>query len=308
MVCAANLRSIVQAMIIYTTENKGYIPGSPATTGRFLWKADWTVGADANGNYSDSNCPTISQCWDWEAPLARIMQFDFDEGGSPASRLVNRFPRLRDAKQFTCPENQYLAPPFGTPSFPVGKMISYNTASQFLLLAPGATGKSGMVGVAETTTTVGTPSGYGCKYNQVGGAASKIYIADGARYTDQIAGPDTDLVFNGSGGGAFSEMGAFRPDSKSWNRKSAPGNGGSATRDPRLFAFRHGDARPGGPADSFRMNCGFFDGHVSPLGDLEASNPALWMPVNSTYDASDATYGLLPDAKAKYGSGKMIIP
>ncbi len=26
------------------------------------------------------------------------------------------------------------------------------------------------------------------------------------------------------------------------------------------------------------MNCGFFDGHVETLGDLQASNPNFWYP------------------------------
>ena len=36
--------------------------------------------------------------------------------------------------------------------------------------------------------------------------------------------------------------------------------------------------RQKGSADTFRMNCGFFDGHVETLGDLEAANPSYWAP------------------------------
>src|SRR5437588_12220086 len=64
--CAANLRSILQSMIIYATENKDAIAGSPATSGRFLWKSDWTKDA----SYSNTNCPTVSTIFDYEAPLA----------------------------------------------------------------------------------------------------------------------------------------------------------------------------------------------------------------------------------------------
>src|SRR5258708_18506435 len=64
--CSANLHGILQGMIMYTTENKGYIPGSPVTSGRFLFDATW-----GDGPYSDNNCPFVSQIWDWQAPIAK---------------------------------------------------------------------------------------------------------------------------------------------------------------------------------------------------------------------------------------------
>src|SRR5882762_3547119 len=36
-VCLSNLKSIGQAMSMYVSQNKGYIPGSGNTSGRFLW-------------------------------------------------------------------------------------------------------------------------------------------------------------------------------------------------------------------------------------------------------------------------------
>jgi prepilin-type N-terminal cleavage/methylation domain-containing protein/prepilin-type processing-associated H-X9-DG protein len=295
--CAANIRSILQAMITYTSEQKGYIPGSPVTSGRFLFDTQ----------YSDSNCPDISQIWDWQAPIGRIMQVDFDEGSSVQSRLA-RFEKLRNYKAFTCPENHILAGPFNAPAVQTGTMISYNTAGQFLLLPPGANINGGGVGITETSAGTQTPPGYACKITQVGASSEKIYIADGGRYSNGSTVPDIDLGYKGSGGGAYSEMGAFRNSSVSWNRQSAPGNGGGGSKvaDARIFAFRHGQLRSGAPADDFKMNVGFYDGHVQLMGDLEASNPSLWFPRGSIYDPS-GTYGLLPDAKAKYGSGVMTI-
>src|SRR3954452_7485704 len=77
--CASNLRQICQAMIAYTSENKGYIPGSPVTSGRFLFDSNW-----GTTTYNDNNCPLVSQIWDWQAPIAKIMQIDFDDGSSVA--------------------------------------------------------------------------------------------------------------------------------------------------------------------------------------------------------------------------------
>jgi prepilin-type N-terminal cleavage/methylation domain-containing protein len=297
--CSANLHGILQGMIMYTTENKGYIPGSPVTSARFLFDDQW-----GNGPYSDNNCPFVSQIWDWQAPIAKMLNIDFDEGSSIAAR-VRRFQKLRAHKAFTCAENEILADTYGSVPMPVGKIISYNTAGQFLLLPPGSGGGAGIV---ESSTNAGTPTGYACKITQVGTTAEKIYIADGGRYSDPNTKPDMDMAFKGAGGGAYSEMGAFRADSKSWNRSAAPGNGGpgAVVPDPRVIAFRHGSDKPGAAADTFKMAVGFFDGHVQILGDLEAADPNLWFPRGSTYDPN-GSYGLAADAKAKYGSAKMII-
>ncbi|HEY1629241.1 MAG TPA: type II secretion system protein, partial [Tepidisphaeraceae bacterium] len=42
--CGANLRSITQAMMIYASQNKGFILGSANTTGAFLFKSPYGTG------------------------------------------------------------------------------------------------------------------------------------------------------------------------------------------------------------------------------------------------------------------------
>ena len=44
--CLSNVKSIASAMQIYLTQNKGWIPGSPNTTGRHLWGANAADGAN----------------------------------------------------------------------------------------------------------------------------------------------------------------------------------------------------------------------------------------------------------------------
>ena len=55
-----------------------------------------------------------------------------------------------------------------------------------------------------------------------------------------------------------------------------------------------------GATDSYRLNCGFFDGHVESMGDLQASNPHMWLPKGTTYTPS-STFPLPNDVKAIYG-------
>src|SRR5437870_697638 len=70
--CAANLRSIIQAVHIFAAQNNGYIPGSAWTTARFLYgpdSGDLITAAspyyNKNTAYSEDNCPTIIQYSDW---------------------------------------------------------------------------------------------------------------------------------------------------------------------------------------------------------------------------------------------------
>src|SRR5581483_7588555 len=125
---------------MYGAQNKGGIPGSPLTTARFAFK-DPATGA-IEGTFNANNFPSVTTIFDWEAPIAKSMGIKFDEGGSAASR-ASRFNTLRDAKVFTCPENDVIAQIFnadGLPNIASGRMISYNTALAFLVQAKGSAG------------------------------------------------------------------------------------------------------------------------------------------------------------------------
>jgi prepilin-type N-terminal cleavage/methylation domain-containing protein/prepilin-type processing-associated H-X9-DG protein len=293
--CLANIRSICQGMIMYAAQNRDYFPGGPTSSGRFLFNSDWS----ANPAFSNTNCPDISQIWDWQAPIADVMGIDFNHGGATTDR-VERFVHLRDFKGFTCPENETIGVPFGTPTFPVGKLVSYNTGDEFFL-APFDPNSKGFVGTTQSGPTgLVIPPGYAPMVSKVGRAARKVYIADGARFSNTTNPPDTSLSYTGSGGGAYSSLGAFNAKDNGWNRSLAPGNGGSGTIDARIYAFRHGGNAFGGAANSYRINVGFFDGHAETLGDLEASDPNFWLPKDTVYDTG-GNFPLCKDAATSFG-------
>ena len=54
--CSANLRSIMQGVQMFATSNNGYLPGSPFSTGRFLF-INPSVNSNANPAYTQANCP-----------------------------------------------------------------------------------------------------------------------------------------------------------------------------------------------------------------------------------------------------------
>lgn len=296
--CASNIRNILGAMQMYAAENKGYFPGGPGSSARFLFNPSWSK----NSTYSDFNCPDIIDVFDWMSPLAHYMGIHYDAGASSNSRL-SRFETLRRTNVFVCPSNDILAGPYSGSSLAcsVGLVPSYNTAMMFQLM-PGGTGGSNGVTQAYATDLCSPPRGYAPKLNRVGRTSEKIYIADGAHYSSQTIVPDIDLSYTSSLGNCMSDIGAFTTTTKAYDRTAAPGNGGigSSGFDARTFAFRHGTLTLGAAGGAYRLNAGFFDGHVESLDDMTASNPALWLPTGSTY--SPTGYDKLwPDAKVIYG-------
>jgi prepilin-type processing-associated H-X9-DG protein len=285
--CSANLRTILQGMLMYTTENRGYFPGGANTSGAFL----------LSGGYGNSNCPNVTQIFDWQAPIAPFLDAQFD-GGATLPERQRRFTQLLAFGSFRCPENEVAAVPFGGGGWPTVTMNSYVTAMVFQMKHNAARDAGDGRTVARGNWN--PPVGYAPKITKVSNPTRKVFIADGARYSTSTVAPDYDPSYNGTYGGAFSDQGAFTRFSRSWDRALAPGNGGKKTAvDARLYAYRHGTDRPRAAADTFRLNLGFFDGHVENMGDLEAADPSLWVPRGTTVEFS--TGQMYPDVLARYG-------
>jgi prepilin-type processing-associated H-X9-DG protein len=233
------------------------------------------------------------------------MGVKFEEGGATTER-VTRFLRLVSLPQFTCPElgGSVLATPFGPVDFGTSPWISYNTAMVFLLV-PSSTSQPFAQKFPPAQRTNGVtfydpPAGYVPKINKVGNTSRKVYLADGARFYIGGAPPTMNLDINPTVGGAYSDPGAYTKFSRAWDRGRAPGNGGTGN-DARVLIFRHGNSKPGGPADSYRINMGFYDGHVENMGDLEASNPVYWLPKGTSIAGINGE--LYPDVAKKYLNG-----
>jgi prepilin-type N-terminal cleavage/methylation domain-containing protein/prepilin-type processing-associated H-X9-DG protein len=276
--CAANIRSILQAMHIYAAQNNGSIPGSAWTTSQFMFND--VAKASQKTQYA-TNLPFLFDAWDFHAPLLKIMGIKFEEGQSNAQRSA-RFDFMRNHKAFRCPENSILSYPYPpSAGWKTDTMVSYNTALLFLVQRPRDPSGTGTNGFSTPpVSNIGLPASYNVKLSKVGGAAGKIYVADGGRFVDPTSGPDYDTATFGSYGGAFADQGAWSAYSRSWARGAGNAATRSAfTRDLRIFAYRHGTQKQFATAsDSYKANFGFFDGHVDLLGDMQSANPAYWMP------------------------------
>ena len=289
IVCKSNLRSIGQGVVLYSNENVGYFPGSAWSSGRHLYP-DMTPGV------SNNNCPGVSHINDWQSPVARMLGIAFNDGPTLADRR-ERFKELMEADEFSCPENDLIAQqPSGVtwsddPSETL-RIGSYTTGVNFTYKHNYRNTNSdagwdvGEIGETYARTDYNPPQGYTPKLTKIGGASTKIFAADGAKYTRPDQPPVLPFTFRFDYGGSYGDRGPWQVFSNAWNREHAPGNNTSAgfngEVDPRWYSYRHGDGVDRGPADSFKFNAAFFDGHVETMGDLQGSDPALWHP-SGTY-------------------------
>jgi prepilin-type N-terminal cleavage/methylation domain-containing protein/prepilin-type processing-associated H-X9-DG protein len=248
--CLANLRGIGQAMQLYASEWKGAIIGSPLTTGAFLT-------APGGPAYSDFNCPEICQTWDWQSPVARVMQANFDTKGTLADRTA-RFQFLCSYKPFVCPENDIISPAYSASPIKVSTpMISYNTGTFFM----------------EPSSFVGTDkNGYAPKVTKVGSASLKVFICDGGRFArDDVSPPDYNESWNASP--TANDYADYGPED-AFSDAFLPNK-------PMAYSMRHGARMPGLDPKQYRMNVVFFDGHGETLSGRDAMNPKLWIPKGS---------------------------
>jgi prepilin-type processing-associated H-X9-DG protein len=272
--CAANLRSIIQGMNIYASQNMGAIPGSGWTTARLLYINPGTAAPPFPPGMSNTDAHTVVNTFDWASPIMRVMGVKFRKEGRTEIERLDRWDQITNFRAFQCPENQTPSIRFGGTE--VVNMLSYNTAIAFMMQGNNSGSNIGET-ISRTEWDVG---GYTPKLNKVGSGARKIFIADGARYSNCGTPPDWSKDVYSSMGGPFGDQGAWARFSNSWNRGKAPLNvpNPAGTTDARIYAYRHGYTKQYGRADMYKANFGFFDGHVELLGDLESARPELWLP------------------------------
>lgn len=317
--CLANLRSAGQAMIMWTAEHKGEIPGSANTSGKRIidsstgnTNASWMRNGTAA---SATNMPEDEPIgiYDWVHPLSKMMRIKL----TTSANIDDRFAEYCNLNAFKCPSNNFTASPFnsGTNWGRTGPMLSYLTPCTFMLTpfkSGGQHGKLDMSGSPYWTL----PSSYAVKITKVGSSSSKIFLADGAKYTNSydatiftISANKTPIGCDNHQFNPFSDYGAFFGNTKSWCRNNYAGG---QLREGRLFAYRHGSQRSGTGTGSYRMNAVFFDGHAETLDDLASANPALWVPSGTIIADPTAQLSgraiVYADAVATYGmTGKTNI-
>jgi prepilin-type processing-associated H-X9-DG protein len=232
-------------------------------------------------------------------PIADLWGIPLSKGGSVVD-VIKRFNVIRgDVKALTCPNNDFTAAYFGGPNAGPGRMVSYNT-SRYMMFERGST--SNGIYTYSNVHQEQLPARWSPRVTRMGDTGRKVFVADGARFSHSGQAPDYDLAPLASWGGTFSDVAPYKYDpardigTKSWDRGYLFDRTGV---DARFYAFRHALSAPisGGPANSFKLNVGFFDGHVELMGDLDAGNPWMWLPAGSKLGLEN----VYPDVLTKFG-------
>ncbi len=269
--CMANLREIAKGMLEYEIDNEGYIVGAPAGSGAYLQSESGAWGQSV-------------QRWDFMGPIAKLWNMGYDNPSRGDTQgVIQRFRRIVDDEPFLCPSNKFLSQWFGGPNAGAVRMVSYNTVRyQLFQREPFGSDPRG-VSWYDNSHEQKLPEGWKPYVQKMGSLSRKVFCADGARYSTSAVAPDYDLSVHAGWGGAFADVGPYTDWSRSWDRSWAPGNNHDGDFDAREFGMRHATAEPaaGAPANAYKMNLAFFDGHVETMGDLDASNPQMWLPVGS---------------------------
>jgi len=294
LACQSNLRQISLGMASYATSNADWLVGSPQTSG-------WDLQPESvQGKQGPPDFNGIAmQRWDYIGPLAEEFGYlgpeEVEEDGTDEEGRMERFVWYRSLEVFGCPSNNVDAVSWPTPeAWPTGRMISYNTSTQFTASTdPPPVGAGGDFPQDR--------KGYKPRLDRVGTANLKVAIFEGHRFATNNVKPDFDHDWNANWGGAFGGTGAWWKESKEYNRSVAPGESLNAVFnsgfvqwiDPRPLAFRHG-TRGGDLSDAQTAkntaiigNMGFFDGHVASFKDGEATNPDFWFPTGTTIENKD---------------------
>jgi hypothetical protein len=253
-----------------------------------------------------TNSPGVSESNDWVGPLARQMGIknkDIDGNNS-----VLRYNAYRNLGWMICPSYRDMPVPWssgksdsGTDAGP-GQGLSYNIALAFVCKAweTFSTSSTALNGnlipplSGNGKPIIGLPRGYGPRMSSIRDGSRKIFAADGARTVLPSASGGQNkenppfYVISGDpsrtnwDNTSYGDWGAFGGWSHSYYRTAVPGNAtNTPSQDVRVWAYRHGALRPFQPPGSYLMTVVYFDGHGATLNDVEAANPALWMPTGS---------------------------
>ena len=275
--CLANLRTIGQAMVMYTSEYKGAIPGSGNTSGRHFYNSSYTLVLTDHTNIPPGSPIEV---FDYITPISKVMSLKPRQIDNPLA--IDRFVEQSENQFFHCPAVSTQAVAFGIAG-PTIDIVSYNTAFGFLL-TPGnpAPGKTSYTRVSTGTGWWVPPAGYFPKINKIGGTSEKIFAADGAKYTYQGGSPEYNITTEPLTSASTGQQGKYT-DFGAWTIMTGSYDQWSNGYDGRVSSFRHGKTTPRAKAGMFRMNAVFFDGHAETLDDVQATNPKYWLPKGSKF-------------------------
>ncbi|GMU20494.1 MAG: hypothetical protein AMXMBFR13_05910 [Phycisphaerae bacterium] len=262
-VCMNNLAQLCRAESLYQSENQGWIPGSPWTTGAYFMRT-------TSSRWDTPGFNRFAVEWmDYATPLRAILQ-----GRQSIPRNWHELRRLTVTDPFHCPTNPELmtwiplegamAPP--PPQLRTLPAISYMTMYGIMSAGPGKLAEAqNLPGVSKpghvvqrdddaAEFSIVPPAGYLPKHGRLGREQTKVFLADGVRFFDSAG----NITFN-----------THLRAAKGLSQATPPSTAGLNGREyniGRRLSYRHGQKN--------RINAGCFDGHVESLSvDYSGTNP-----------------------------------
>lgn len=283
--CMAHTSAIGRAAATYTADAKGWLCGSPGTSGSVMFGTEHPAPEDEN------IATNPSQIWDYAGALAATYM--------KASVPANRAERMRQVVGgvFACPSNSFFANPWPHPvgSFKTQPMTSYNTFRNFLLWPrtmenwnPSRPwGPKAPFPQASFDTIGGrtlTPKNHRPNIDRITNPAGKAYLADGNRFTSLDDKVTYDLEWDAEAGGAFCNGGPTLPEG-AWP--------GWETGDRLVLSSYHYDKQLGRygyrhfGSKQRGIVVNFLDGHSDFLTEDQSREPDFWWPKGTTIPFSE---------------------
>jgi prepilin-type N-terminal cleavage/methylation domain-containing protein/prepilin-type processing-associated H-X9-DG protein len=283
VVCGNQLSQMIRAEILYEEQHKGWIPGTPMSTG--YWFVANPVSTNggiwvAGGNGQ----PRLVSWFDWFTPL----RIQMHGPKSLPDTQMGLFAQGVDGI-FNCPSNPHIAvwTPYGLiggedekPGGPI-RAISYLPMKNLML--PRRSGvpasykslpeyNKGRL-TQDDSGPVVAPASYAPRRSKLGRPSVKVFLVDGTRRVDLASGSIYYMTpMRGSRCGVYPRT---VPSEEviakiGWPRNTATWRG--AWTAGRKLSYRHGDNN--------KMNAAFFDGHVQ----------TLWVSFGNQRDFNEAGF------------------
>lgn len=317
--CLANLRTIAQGFVLYSSENKGFLPGSPVTSSRFLFVDAMSSSTLRYSVSSASGIPTPAagvppfpeegaiQSNDWIGPIASMLRLKFTK----TQDVTIRFKDYCNTKYFQCPSAGERTQTHYSSSPDAGEVPLLGYATNWCFLVGGITpgpGNTSLTRMSSGATWPLTPSSYSPNIAKIKNSSQKILAADAGKFIRSDTAADYNLNINPAvttalgNSGNFSDLGAWTTATAAYDRTVA--NGGTGL-DGRLASFRHGRKTAGGNWGAYKLNAAFFDGHAETLDEDRATDPALWLPTGTQITSTTA---IPADVKAHHFAANASYP
>lgn len=270
VVCMAHMTGLQRAEAAYETNSRGFIVGSPLTTGYFVAK---TGGWDPS---QPGFVRTAIDLFDFSTPL-RAQMFGVSSIPGPKTASANDVAAARaqlylklTGDPFSCPKNALIIPPWpANTGYPSIKAPSFLSMWSMMRGGPGVFKNPPPLATSVAPDKVAqasnwemiVPDNYVPHVDRVGRASMKVFLADGMRFYNSPTEMDYSTQPNGSKGIMSGAPPSVRAPSGNPEYAREYGMG-------RKFSYRHGN--------NDRINAVFFDGHVEGLTYVYKGEDKPW--------------------------------